>query len=518
MKMKKPFLLMLGILTLTLSLVSHSANAEDGSCSSITAMVPDLVDAGLVHKNGYFYYTTGDNKLVWTWTEYTVYRGTDGKGYMDNPMNCGDSDDDNNDDNTGNDSCDSITGAADPDLLSAGLVEEDASSYYFTTYKTTGDKQRIWSWGTHTVYKGADGKGYMDDPMNCGEADDDVDTSLTVPVLSSETISSTEIAISWVLEKDDANVAGYKIYRDNTEIDSTDKEYYDDTGLSPDTYYCYTIKSYDNAGNLSLNSNEECLYTGADENPTTPENLIVTAISDSQIDVSWNASIDDVEVAGYKIYRDSSEIDSTAQITYRDADLKPETTYCYTVIAYDNAGNLSGVQTEQCATTKEYINPGQCSTPAYDPDFWNNDSEIKQNNNCYNYATNVITESVAHPGSGSGKPAEMPISCDKVYNAAISDGLVPVSSLEESCPDNMTKVALRLYSNIDYHWLRQDSNGYWSHKPGYARVQNLDNNEELITNPENAYLPFYPDFCGYLCVCSDEQQGNGHANVGAYEK
>lgn len=41
---------------------------------------------------------------------------------------------------------------------------------------------------------------------------------------------------------------------------------------------------------------------------------------------------------------------------------------------------------------------------AFNPGFWNNCKTIKQNNNCYNYATNRRTDTFAQPGRGSGHP------------------------------------------------------------------------------------------------------------------
>ena len=51
-------------------------------CAQVTGKTnPDLVNAGLVKKSGWYYYTTGDNQLVWSWMTYTLYQGSDGKGY-----------------------------------------------------------------------------------------------------------------------------------------------------------------------------------------------------------------------------------------------------------------------------------------------------------------------------------------------------------------------------------------------------------------------------------------------------
>lgn len=61
----------------------------------------------------------------------------------------------------------------------------------------------------------------------------------------------------------------------------------------------------------------------------------------------------------------------------------------------------------------------------------------------------------------------------------------------------------------DYHWLRQDDNGKWSHKPGGGKATNKDwdgrgwNGNE-ISDPETANLGRYKKFCGYCCVCPEK--------------
>ena len=45
---------------------------------------------------------------------------------------------------------------------------------------------------------------------------------------------------------------------------------------------------------------------------------------------------------------------------------------------------------------------------------------------------------------------------------------------------------------FDYHFVRQDSNGFWSHKPGSTPVENVDASGRLITNPETADFFYDP--------------------------
>jgi chitodextrinase len=86
--------------------------------------------------------------------------------------------------------------------------------------------------------------------------------------------------------------------------------------------------------------------------PSAPTGLTGNAGSSSQIDLSWNASTDNVGVTGYKIYRGGVQIATTASTSYSNTGLSPSTTYPYAVAAYDAAGNTSAQSTSVSATTQ----------------------------------------------------------------------------------------------------------------------------------------------------------------------
>jgi hypothetical protein len=85
--------------------------------------------------------------------------------------------------------------------------------------------------------------------------------------------------------------------------------------------------------------------------PTVPAGLKATVASSSQINLAWTASTDSAGVAGYTIYRNGAEVGTAASTSYDDAGLSPDTTYTYTVSAYDAAGNQSAQSTPVSATT-----------------------------------------------------------------------------------------------------------------------------------------------------------------------
>jgi len=88
-----------------------------------------------------------------------------------------------------------------------------------------------------------------------------------------------------------------------------------------------------------------------------PGGLFATAVSSSQINLSWEASTDDVGVTGYNIYRDGSFLNSTSTNSFQDTGLSSGTLYIYEVSAYDAAGNESARSNMASALTTDTTPP-----------------------------------------------------------------------------------------------------------------------------------------------------------------
>ena len=133
----------------------------------------------------------------------------------------------------------------------------------------------------------------------------------------------------------------------------------------------------------------------------------------------------------------------------------------------------------------------------FNPGFWNTDPNVQRNNNCYNYARNWRTNTFAQPGRASGHPNGV-MQCAQVAAAARFDGLV------DRChclpPSEMPRrmMALVIAPGHDYHWYRQQMNGFWGHKPGQTPARNTDNSGVVVTNPETCNRGGYTNFCGYF--------------------
>jgi len=90
--------------------------------------------------------------------------------------------------------------------------------------------------------------------------------------------------------------------------------------------------------------------------PTAPGALVATAASDTEIDLSWNASTDNVGVSGYRVYRslDGTTFSLVATTTLpglADVGLSSSTPYTYRATAVDAAGNESTPSNTATATT-----------------------------------------------------------------------------------------------------------------------------------------------------------------------
>jgi chitodextrinase len=85
--------------------------------------------------------------------------------------------------------------------------------------------------------------------------------------------------------------------------------------------------------------------------PTTPTNLTAVANSPSQVGLSWTASTDNIGVTGYNIIRNGSQVGTTTNTSFTDSSVLPNTSYIYTVTAFDAAGNLSPASNSASVTT-----------------------------------------------------------------------------------------------------------------------------------------------------------------------
>ena len=137
-------------------------------------------------------------------------------------------------------------------------------------------------------------------------------TPPTVPTgLAATAVSSTQINLSWTASTDNVGVTGYQMFRDGVQIATVATTTYTDSGRTPSTTYQYTVRATDAASNLSALTAAVPATTPAAADttpPTVPTGLAATAVSSTQINLSWTASTDNVGVTGYQVFRDGVQI------------------------------------------------------------------------------------------------------------------------------------------------------------------------------------------------------------------
>jgi chitodextrinase len=186
----------------------------------------------------------------------------------------------------------------------------------------------------------------------------DVEAPSVPQNLSATAVSSSQIDLTWDASTDNVGVAGYNIYRDDVLVDTSPTNSYSDTGLASETSYEYEVSAFDAAANESARSDPDSATTAAagdTEAPSVPQNLSAAAISDDRIDLTWDASTDNVGVTGYNIYRDDVLVDTSPTNAYADTGLDPATEYEYEVSAFDAESNESARSAPDSATTHQVI-------------------------------------------------------------------------------------------------------------------------------------------------------------------
>ncbi len=171
---------------------------------------------------------------------------------------------------------------------------------------------------------------------------------------------------------------------------------------------------------------------------------------------------------------------------------------------------------------------------------------IQRKNNCYNYADNIVTDTLAQPGrlrgvvipeaywvedgkKIDGSPGDHTLAelCKKLEEATKADGLT-VIDCAKVCPPSKPGGEPDSYKEMlfvgnydaptgadrdgdratdrkwrDYHFYRQDKGGRWSHKPGRTEVTNRDASGNPITDPRRADRKYegleYTEVCGCFC-------------------
>ena len=171
--------------------------------------------------------------------------------------------------------------------------------------------------------------------------------------------------------------------------------------------------------------------------------------------------------------------------------------------------------------------PLSSSEPPYDPERYNKNPAIQDVHNCWDYGLDIVDPAQLNqcqnrvgcqprfhqPGGTKGLSKLLQETrgrtCKVVKYLMRQD--VPElrrTTFKKRCPASTSKIALVVHPGEDYHFYRQDSDGWWSHKDGANKVKRFDAEGKPIWNPKTAARDYRPngsflnyrDFCGFYCA------------------
>lgn len=155
-------------------------------------------------------------------------------------------------------------------------------------------------------------------------------------------VSPTQINLSWNPATDNAAVTGYGVYLNDQPLATTTATSFKHAGLAPNTTYSYRVSAYDavpNHGNWTAIAVSVTTSASDTQAPSVPTGLVATAVSSSQVNLSWIPATDNLHVAGYYVYLNDQPLATTTGTSFEHIGLTANTTYNYRVSAFDAVPN-----------------------------------------------------------------------------------------------------------------------------------------------------------------------------------
>jgi chitodextrinase len=238
-------------------------------------------------------------------------------------------------------------------LDGANLGSEDTTSPYSVNWNTTTVSD-----GTHVltaVARDTSGNTTTSSSVTVTVANADTTaptTSITSPA-DNATISGTTTAVT-ASASDNLSVTKVELYVDGslagTDTSSPYSFSLDTTALANGSHALAT-KAYDAANNIGTSASVNVTVFNDTTAPTIPAGLTATSTGMTTASLNWTAATDNVGVTGYQVFRNGTQIATTASSNYNDSGLTSGATYSYTVSAYDAAGNVSAQSSPSSVTT-----------------------------------------------------------------------------------------------------------------------------------------------------------------------
>lgn len=232
------------------------------------------------------------------------------------------------------------------------ITSESWTEYVFNlTANNTNPQIRIYT-GT-SASNGTAGNTLFIDGVSITREGSDTEGPTAVTDLAATATGDTSATLSWSASSDNVAVTNYEIFRDGVSIGNAgNATTFGVTGLSPNNSYSFTVVAQDEAGNSSGISNLVTITTTDTEAPSPVSDLSAASTTDNSTVLSWTATTDNLGVTNYEVFQDGNRIGSSGtETSFNVTGLSAQTSYTFTVIAQDAAGNSSSVSNSVNITT-----------------------------------------------------------------------------------------------------------------------------------------------------------------------
>lgn len=199
--------------------------------------------------------------------------------------------------------------------------------------------------------------------FNYGEVEDytinisagtaDTQAPSTPSSLSASSITHNSFSVSWSASTDNVGVTGYNVFLNGVSQGTTTNTSYAFSGLAETTTYTVAVSAYDAASNTSAQGSTSVTTSAAPDTqaPSVPTGLVTSAVTETTLTLSWNASTDNVAVTGYDVYQGAANLGTVTTASANITGLTANTAYSFTVRAKDAAGNVSAASAAVNVTT-----------------------------------------------------------------------------------------------------------------------------------------------------------------------
>ncbi|MEZ4956159.1 MAG: LamG-like jellyroll fold domain-containing protein [Saprospiraceae bacterium] len=322
------------------------------------------------------------------------------------------------------------------------------------------------------------------------------DEAPCAPLNLTAEVEFNNVSLAWYPAEDNVGVTAYNVYLDGALVNTSPYTFDYFEALTPLTEYEFGVTAVDDAGNESLRTTLR-VTTGQDPTPdttppTVPGNLMGNPSFNSVL-LSWDASTDDTQVAGYIVWVDGDYYDSLAAnvLSALVTGLNPQELYSFEVGAFDLAGNLSDLAELTISTTEPLVTAEPGLVAHYPFDGNANDATPYMNHGVI--GGDPIFEPSTHPHGGG-----MNIKFDGMMDSVLAPNAVQLLS-------DFTTVSF---------WIRVDGQnpadpesyildfGHWDQRWKISLPQHL----KIVwtTNSENTQFPNF---------ISDMDSGDGNEMV-----